>query len=163
MISDEFPHELWALPLTVRCQNIFKRNGIQTIADLTKMTKFDLLMLPNLGRKSVQEIVEVLAERGLALSTGPEDCYHWLEKGKQINRQLKGLASMKEDTTPIDPTWMQKTGGFARDMTLHDYYAGVALHGMLSSGNLPKSVGDVELAHATQLMADAMLVVRKAK
>jgi hypothetical protein len=23
---------------------------------------------------------------------------------------------MKEDTTPIDPTWMQKTGGFARDM-----------------------------------------------
>jgi hypothetical protein len=34
---------------------------------------------------------------------------------------------------------------------------------MLSSGNLPKSVGDVELAHATQLMADAMLVVRKKK
>jgi hypothetical protein len=85
--------ELWALPVTQRCQNIFKRNGIQTLADLTRMTKFDLLMLPNLGKKSVQEIVEVLAERGLSLSTGPEDCYHWLEKGKQINRQLKGLAS----------------------------------------------------------------------
>jgi hypothetical protein len=70
---------------------------------------------------------------------------------------------MKKDTTPIDPTWISKTGGYAKDMTLHDYYAGVALHGMLSSGNLPKSVGDVELAHATQLMADAMLVVRKAK
>jgi hypothetical protein len=34
---------------------------------------------------------------------------------------------MKEDTTPIDPTWMQKTGGFARDMTLHDWYAGMAM------------------------------------
>lgn len=70
---------------------------------------------------------------------------------------------MKEDTTTIDPTWMAKTGGFARDMTLHDYYAGIALQGMISSGNIPKSVGDVELAHATQLMADAMLVVRKKK
>lgn len=70
---------------------------------------------------------------------------------------------MKEDTTPIGPTWMEKTGGFARDMTLHDYYAGIALQGMISSGNIPKSVGDVELAHSTQLMADAMLVVRKKK
>jgi hypothetical protein len=70
---------------------------------------------------------------------------------------------MKQDTTTIDPTWIQRTGGFARDMTLHDYYAGVALHGMLSSGNLPKSVGDVELAHATQLMADAMLKAREGK
>jgi hypothetical protein len=155
--------DLWELPVSMRCHNAFKRNGIQNLAELTKMTKFDLLMLQNLGKKSVQEIVEVLAEMGLSLSTGPEDCYHWLEKGKQINRQLKGLESMKEDTTTIDPTWMSKTGGFAKDMTLHDYYAGVALHGMLSSGNIPKSVGDVELAHATQLMADAMLVVRKKK
>ena len=70
---------------------------------------------------------------------------------------------MKEDNTTIDPTWMERTGGFAKDMTLHQWYAGLAMQGMLSSGNLPKSVGDVELAHATQLMADAMLVVRKAK
>jgi len=28
---------------------------------------------------------------------------------------------MKEDTTPIDPTWMSKTGGFAKDMTLRDW------------------------------------------
>jgi len=34
---------------------------------------------------------------------------------------------MKEDTTPIDPTWMSKTGGFAKDMTLRDWYAGMAM------------------------------------
>ena len=34
---------------------------------------------------------------------------------------------MKEDTTPIDPTWMSKTGGFARDMTLRDEFAGRAM------------------------------------
>jgi hypothetical protein len=158
MISDEFPHELWALPVTVRCHNIFKRNGIQTLADLTKMTKFDLLMLPNLGRKSVQEIVEVLAERGLSLSTGPEDAYHWLEKGKQINRQLKGLASMKEDTTPIDPTWMSKTGGFARDMTLRDHYALLAMQGLMDAA-MPMP----EIAAAAYDMADAMLKARETK
>jgi hypothetical protein len=157
MISDEFPYELWALPVTVRCQNIFKRNGIQTLADLTKMTKFDLLMLPNLGKKSVQEIVEVLAARGLSLSTGPEDCYHWLEKGKQINRQLKGLANMKEDTIPIDLTWMEKTGGFAKDMTLHDYFAGLAMQKMLGAGDYQFVVKN---AYA---IADAMLKAREGK
>ena len=34
---------------------------------------------------------------------------------------------MKEDTTHIDPTWMAKTGGFARDMTLRDEFAGRAM------------------------------------
>ena len=162
MISDDFPDELWALPVTVRCQNIFKRNGIQTLADLTRMTKFDLLMLPNLGRKSVQEIVEVLAERGLSLSTGPEDCYHWLEKGKQINRQLKGLASMKEDNTPIDPTWMSKTGGFARDMTLRDHFAGLAMQGLLSG--LLADGQDIhwdEISRNAYWQADAMLKAKE--
>ena len=41
---------------------------------------------------------------------------------------------MKEDTTPIDPTWMAKTGGFARDMTLHDWYVGMAMQGLLATG-----------------------------
>lgn len=39
---------------------------------------------------------------------------------------------MKEDITTIDPTWMSKTGGFARDITLRDHYAGLAMQGLLS-------------------------------
>jgi hypothetical protein len=38
---------------------------------------------------------------------------------------------MKEDTTPIDSTWMSKTGGYARDMTLRDHYAGLAMQGIV--------------------------------
>jgi len=37
---------------------------------------------------------------------------------------------MKEDTTTIDPTWMSKTGGFARDKALRDYFAGLAMQYM---------------------------------
>jgi len=158
--------ELWALPVTQRCHNIFKRNGIQTLADLTKMTKFDLLMLPNLGRKSVQEIVEALAQIGLSLSIGPEDHYRWVQMGKQVNRQLKGLANMKaelnyrESETEEQSTWMARTGGYARDMTLRDHFAG------LSFGiNLAQSTDWKlnELTEQAYMDADAMLKAREAK
>jgi len=155
--------ELLDLPITMRCYYALYRNGIQNLAELTKMSKRDLLKLPTFGKKCLEEIVEKLAEIGLSLSPEFKDKKQLEELGERVNKQVKGFLTMKEDTTPIDPTWMSKTGGFAKDMTLHDYYAGVALLGMLSGGNLPKSVGDVELAHATQLMADAMLVVRKKK
>lgn len=60
---------------------------------------------------------------------------------------------MKEDTTTIDPTWMQKTGGFARDMTLRDWYAGLAMQGMLEN-----YVRNFDLlAIEAQQVADAML------
>ena len=39
---------------------------------------------------------------------------------------------MKEDTTTIDPTWMEKTGGFARDKTLRDEFAMRAMQAQLS-------------------------------
>ena len=32
----------------------------------------------------------------------------------------------------VDPNWMSKTGGYARDMTLRDHYAGLAMQGQLS-------------------------------
>ena len=60
---------------------------------------------------------------------------------------------MKEDTTPIDPTWMERTGGFAKDMTLHQWYAGLAMQAMLES-----YVRNFDLlAIEAQQMADAML------
>ena len=66
---------------------------------------------------------------------------------------------MKEDTTPIDPTWMEKTGGFARDMTLRQWYAGLAMQGMLEN-----YVRNFDLlAIEAQQVADAMLKARDAK
>ena len=63
---------------------------------------------------------------------------------------------MKEDTTPIDPTWMSKTGGFARDKTLRDEFAGLAMQ------VLKDSVWNFELLTAQAYeMADAMLKARE--
>jgi len=73
---------------------------------------------------------------------------------------------MKEDNTTIDPTWMAKTGGFAKDKTLRDYYAGLAMQGMLSNEKLHKQIleaGQSWIEESAWAVADAMLKERGGK
>jgi len=55
------------LELTVRSANCLKAEDIYYIGDLIQRTENELLKTPNLGRKSLNEIKEVLASRGLTL------------------------------------------------------------------------------------------------
>ena len=74
---------------------------------------------------------------------------------------------MKEDTTPIDPTWISKTGGFARDMTLRDEFAGRAMQIYMTDQELIAVYSylrkDVkrEIAITAYVMADEMLKARE--
>jgi hypothetical protein len=64
---------------------------------------------------------------------------------------------MQDDT---DKTWMEVHGGFARDMTLRDHYAGLA---MLSMNNR-KDYDDapaIAIAIDSYTLADAMLKARE--
>lgn len=55
------------LELTVRSANCLKAESIYYIGDLVQRTEVELLKTPNLGKKSLTEIKEVLAARGLSL------------------------------------------------------------------------------------------------
>ncbi|HAU83505.1 DNA-directed RNA polymerase subunit alpha [Burkholderiales bacterium] len=55
------------LELTVRSANCLKAESIYYIGDLIQRTETELLKTPNLGRKSLNEIKDVLASRGLSL------------------------------------------------------------------------------------------------
>ena len=55
------------LELTVRSANCLKAENVQFIGDLVTKRESDLLRTPNLGKKSLNEIKEVLASRGLSL------------------------------------------------------------------------------------------------
>ena len=55
------------LELTVRSANCLKAESIYYIGDLVTRKESDLLKTPNLGRKSLNEIKDILAARGLAL------------------------------------------------------------------------------------------------
>jgi len=63
---------------------------------------------------------------------------------------------MREDT---DKTWMEVHGGFARDKTLRDEFAGLAMQGLL--GDHARNF-DLLAIEAYQ-MADAMLKAREGK
>ena len=59
----------------------------------------------------------------------------------------------------VDPNWMQKTGGYARDMTMREWYAGMAMQSLLG-----ENVRNLDyVAIDAYNMADAMLKAREAK
>lgn len=61
------------LELTVRSANCLKAEDIYYIGDLIQRTETELLKTPNLGRKSLTEIKEVLATKGLTLGSKLEN------------------------------------------------------------------------------------------
>tara|TARA_R100000988_G_scaffold32069_1_gene16299 strand:+ start:359 stop:1204 length:846 start_codon:yes stop_codon:yes gene_type:complete len=58
------------LELTMRSQNCLKAEDIYIIGDLIKRSEVELLCTPNLGKKSLTEIKDALAERNLKLKDG---------------------------------------------------------------------------------------------
>lgn len=75
--SDDFDPILLSavdeLDLTVRSANCLKAEQIYYIGDLIQKTEGELLRTPNLGRKSLNEIKEVLTSKGLDLGTEIEN------------------------------------------------------------------------------------------
>lgn len=55
------------LDLSVRSFNSLKRANINTVAELTERSEDDMLKVRNLGRKSLEEVINKLAEYGLSL------------------------------------------------------------------------------------------------
>ena len=60
------------LELSVRSYNCLKRAGINTVEELTNRTPEDMMKVRNLGRKSLEEVLAKLKERGLSLRQGEE-------------------------------------------------------------------------------------------
>jgi len=55
------------LELSVRAYNCLKNANIKTLAELCSKTEADMLKTKNFGRKSLEEIKNVLADLGLSL------------------------------------------------------------------------------------------------
>jgi|O1111metagenome_2_1110795.scaffolds.fasta_scaffold04763_8 predicted DNA-binding protein (UPF0251 family) len=54
------------LDLSVRCYNVLRRGNIMTVRDLVEAEPEKIYNLPNLGRKSLEELLDVLFEKGFA-------------------------------------------------------------------------------------------------
>src|ERR1044071_5753634 len=111
------------LELTVRSANCLKAENIYYIGDLIQRTETELLKTPNLGRKSLNEIKEVLASRGLTLGMKLEN---WPPAGtrKPTGPPSQSLALLRTMTvsllrheeTPPPPPRAKELGGVAEPM-----------------------------------------------
>ena len=55
------------LDMSVRSFNCLKRAGIDTVEDLTNKTEEDMIKVRNLGKKSLEEVIQKLQSLGLTL------------------------------------------------------------------------------------------------
>jgi DNA-directed RNA polymerase subunit alpha len=74
-VEEAAPFSDWDIPvdeldLSVRSYNCLKRAGISKISELLQKTEDEIMNMRNLGKKSVDEIKEKLAERNLSLKQG---------------------------------------------------------------------------------------------
>jgi DNA-directed RNA polymerase subunit alpha len=99
------------LELTVRSANCLKAENIYYIGDLIQRTETELLKTPNLGRKSLNEIKEVLASRGLTLGarwrTGPRRA--WTSALKRRSRSRLGRPQGCKGG-PVHPRYLIRPG-----------------------------------------------------
>ena len=66
------PMTIEELDLSVRSFNCLKRAGINTVEDLTNKTEDDMMKVRNLGKKSLDEVINKLHSFGLELRSEDE-------------------------------------------------------------------------------------------
>ena len=71
-LSDQLNRSVEELELSVRSYNCLKNAGIQTIGELVQKSESEMLRTKNFGRKSLNEIKEILAGMGLSLGMKPD-------------------------------------------------------------------------------------------
>ena len=98
------------LELTVRSANCLKAENIHYIGDLVQRTEVELLRTPNLGKKSLTEIKEVLESHGLSLGMRLDN---WppvsLKRDDDRDRDLRptglGLGALGQNQNPRFSLW----------------------------------------------------------
>ena len=81
------------IPFTVRAYNCLRAEGIETIGDLLKYSERDLCRIPNMGRKSIKDIKEVLTSMNLVLKAPSRTI---VEK-KIVEKKLSFAAKSNKD------------------------------------------------------------------
>ncbi len=68
-----FEKPIEEMELSVRSYNCLKRAGIETIGDLAKKTKADMLKVRNMGAKSLEEVLQKMESYGINLDNNNEN------------------------------------------------------------------------------------------
>jgi Bacterial RNA polymerase, alpha chain C terminal domain len=95
-----------SLNSTVRTTNLLKSVDIVNLDGLMKITEADLLKIPNMGRKSFHEIMQMLETLGLKLSPGELAKTELCENGESANEE-KTIKETKPSLSIRNPVKLQ--------------------------------------------------------
>lgn len=79
--------------LSVRSRNCLAKMGVRTLGDLVQRTEQELLSYKNFGETSLQEIKDILAQKGLRLGMGREE----VARDDQARTILEGIGTGEAD------------------------------------------------------------------
>ena len=131
-MTNNLDRKIDELELSIRVMNGLKNNGIDTIGDLVKLTEGEFLRTPNFGRKSLNEIREILSGMSLKLGMTEEEQKYIPEKHpnlwKEFNWDIVAKSqeaankSLNRITTQHQYTYTQVDDYFAEHRKVMDFY-----------------------------------------
>src|SRR5439155_1361323 len=99
------------LELSVRSANCLKNDNIVYIGDLVQKTEAEMLRTPNFGRKSLNEIKEVLAQMGLHLGM---EVPGWPPENIEELAKRRDPPMVKKLFDVLGPRYASRNGGYTR-------------------------------------------------
>lgn len=113
-VNSEDPRDiaLEDLELSVRSYNCLRRAGIKTLGDIADKTPEDMMHIRNLGRKSLEEVLEKLHEYGLSLRESEQEDSDEdnLAVLKNLEAQIKNLVREGENHTEDENNSLDTSG-----------------------------------------------------
>ena len=131
-MTNNLDRKIDELELSSRVMNGLKNDGIDTIGDLVKLTEGEFLRNPNFGRKSLNEIREILSCMSLKLGMTEEEQKYIPEKHpnlwKEFNWDIVAKSqeaankSLNRITTQQQGTYTQVEEMFSEHRKVMDFY-----------------------------------------
>jgi len=132
-MTNNLDRKIQELELSIRVMSVLLNNGTTTVGLLVNQTESDLLRLPNFGRKSLNEIKEVLSGMSLELGMTEEEMTKyspekhpnlWKEFNWDIIAKSQEAAnkSLNRITTQHQYTYTQVDEMFSEHRKVMDFY-----------------------------------------
>ena len=137
--------------LSVRSRNCLAKMEIKTLGDLIRKTEAELLAYKNFGETSLQEIKDILAQKGLRLGMGADDGMGGIASRAEAEAELDALFGGADDDD--DDDLEEASGGDPRALPISALQLSVRAQRCVEALEL-ETVGDLADRTVEELMAN---------
>ncbi len=138
--------------LSVRSRNCLAKMEIKTLGDLIRKTEAELLAYKNFGETSLQEIKDILAQKGLRLGMGADDGMGGIASRAEAEAELDALFGGADDDDDDDDL-EEASGGDPRALPISALQLSVRAQRCVEALEL-ETVGDLADRTVEELMAN---------